>query len=116
VLRVDPEGAAQRHDQRRKDRRVELIPLPDAMAQPSAYLPAEQAIACYQRLHNLASKARTPDEPDTSRNAPSNARRVLRGMNPPEPWYGVSVPVASRAGRTGSRYGRASRWSNAGHA
>jgi hypothetical protein len=50
VLRVDPEGAARRHEQRRKDRRVELIPLPDAMAQLSAYLPAEQAVAIYRRL------------------------------------------------------------------
>jgi hypothetical protein len=62
VLRVDPDGAAQRHEQRRKDRRVELIPLPDAMAQLIAYLPAEQAIAIYQRLDTLACKARTPDD------------------------------------------------------
>jgi hypothetical protein len=62
VLRVDPEGAAQRHEQRRKDRRVELIPLPDAMAQLSAYLPAEVAVAIYQRLDTLACKARTPDD------------------------------------------------------
>jgi hypothetical protein len=62
VLRVDPEGAAQRHEERRKDRRVELIPLPDAMAQLSAYLPAEQAIACYQRLDTLAGKARAPED------------------------------------------------------
>jgi hypothetical protein len=61
VLRVDPDGAAQRYEERRKDRRVELIPLPDAMAQLSAYLPAEQAIAIYQRLDTLACKARTPE-------------------------------------------------------
>jgi hypothetical protein len=62
VLRVDPDGAAQCHEQRRKDRRVELIPLPDAMAQLSAYLPAEQAAACYPRLDTLARTARTPDD------------------------------------------------------
>jgi hypothetical protein len=42
--------------------RVELIPLPDAMAQLSAYLPAEVAVAIYQRLDTLACKARTPDD------------------------------------------------------
>jgi hypothetical protein len=62
VLRVDPEGAARRHEERRKDRRVELIPLPDAMAQLTAYLPAEVAVAIYKRLDVLACKARTPGD------------------------------------------------------
>jgi hypothetical protein len=66
VLRVDPEGAARRHEQRRKDRRVELIPLPDAMAELIAYLPAEHAAAIYQRLDTIARTAHTPDDKRTA--------------------------------------------------
>jgi hypothetical protein len=62
VLRADPEGAARRHEHCRKDRRVELIALPEAMAQLIAYLPAEQAIASYHRLDALARKAHTSDD------------------------------------------------------
>ena len=60
VLPVDPDGAAQRHEKRSKDRRVELVPLPDGMAELVAYLPADRAAACYQRLDTLACKARPP--------------------------------------------------------
>jgi hypothetical protein len=59
VLRVDPDGAAQRHQQRRKERQVTLVPLPDAMAELVAHLPAEQAVAIYQRVDALARKLLT---------------------------------------------------------
>lgn len=54
VLRLDPDGAERRHTARRAERRVELHPLPDGMAELSALLPAEAAVALYRRIDALA--------------------------------------------------------------
>jgi Domain of unknown function (DUF222) len=54
VLVIDPLGAAARHEQRRKDRRVVLSPEEDGMASLWALLTAPEATAAYQHLCQLA--------------------------------------------------------------
>ncbi|MGQ0774514.1 MAG: DUF222 domain-containing protein [Pseudonocardiales bacterium] len=54
VLALDPDGVAERHEQRRKDRRVVLSPEGDGMANLWALLSAPDATAAYQRLCQLA--------------------------------------------------------------
>ncbi|MGH4024606.1 MAG: DUF222 domain-containing protein [Pseudonocardiaceae bacterium] len=54
VLAIDPQGVADRHEQRRKDRRVVLSPEEDGMANLWALLSAPDAAAAYQRLCRLA--------------------------------------------------------------
>ncbi len=54
VLVIDPEGAAERFQRRRDDRRVVLSPEGDAMASLWALLSAPDATAAYQRLCRLA--------------------------------------------------------------
>lgn len=68
VDRLDPDGAARRAARRALDRRVELRPNEDGMADLIAYLPAEVACAAYARLDALArsvkgrSDSRSMDE------------------------------------------------------
>ncbi|MGH3932391.1 MAG: DUF222 domain-containing protein, partial [Pseudonocardiaceae bacterium] len=50
VLAIDPQGAEDRHEQRRKDRRVVLSPEEDGMASLWALLSGPDATAAYQRL------------------------------------------------------------------
>jgi len=57
VLAVDPGGAQARHEHARRDRRVQLFPVEDGMAELHALLPAEQAIAIYQRVDSAARSA-----------------------------------------------------------
>jgi hypothetical protein len=57
VLRIDPKGAKARHEQRRAERKVELWPAEDGMADLHATLPAPQATAIYHRLDTLARNA-----------------------------------------------------------
>jgi hypothetical protein len=54
VIAVDPEGAEQRHQAARRERRVVLNREPDAMASLWALLPAPDAIAAYEHLGQLA--------------------------------------------------------------
>ncbi|MGH3938331.1 MAG: DUF222 domain-containing protein [Pseudonocardiaceae bacterium] len=54
VLALDPDGVAERHEQRRRDRRVVLSPDEDGMANLWALLSAPDATAAYQRLCQLA--------------------------------------------------------------
>ncbi|HEY9388217.1 MAG TPA: DUF222 domain-containing protein, partial [Mycobacteriales bacterium] len=58
VLQLDPDGAGRRHERARADRRVMLTPLDDGMAELTAFLPAEQAVAVYQRVDDLARGSR----------------------------------------------------------
>ncbi len=64
VLRLDPAGAQQRHEKRKQQRRVELNPLDDAMAELTAILPAPDATAIYHRLNDFAH-ATPPDDTRT---------------------------------------------------
>jgi hypothetical protein len=54
VLAVDPEGAQERHDQAKDERRVDLRPEDDGMALFSALVPAADGVAVYESLTRLA--------------------------------------------------------------
>jgi hypothetical protein len=62
VLRIDPDGAKTRHEQRQAERKVELYPLQDGMAELTATLPATQATAIYDRLDTIARHADPADQ------------------------------------------------------
>jgi hypothetical protein len=64
IARLDPDGAEQRHATRKRDRRVELIPLDDAMAELRAYLPATDATRIHRTLSSYA-RAAAPDDQRT---------------------------------------------------
>jgi hypothetical protein len=54
IIAVDPAGAAQRHQQARRGRRVAITPEPDGMASLWALLTAPDALASYELLTRLA--------------------------------------------------------------
>lgn len=54
VAKVDPQGAADRAETRRKDRRVWVSPDEDGTSSLGAVLPAEDAEACYRRIDQAA--------------------------------------------------------------
>ena len=58
VLRVDPEGAARRHEAARKGRRVAHYPETDGMGVVSATLPAQQAVHAMAVIDTHARAAR----------------------------------------------------------
>lgn len=58
VLRLDPDGAAERAAARRVERRVWLRPLEDGMAELGMTLPAEVATGAFQRIDHLARQTR----------------------------------------------------------
>jgi hypothetical protein len=62
VAKVDPHGYAERCARRRAQRRVELIPMEDGMANLSSYLPAEDAAAGYRRIDTEAKRRRRIDK------------------------------------------------------
>ncbi|CUU54008.1 protein of unknown function (DUF222) [Parafrankia irregularis] len=53
VIRVDPDGAARRREERRRERRVWVEPEEDGMAVLGALLPAEAALACQGRIEQI---------------------------------------------------------------
>jgi hypothetical protein len=63
--RHHPESIERRHTKAVADRRVECRPDQDGMAWLSAYLPAHQAMAGWNRLNALARAAQGPNEPRT---------------------------------------------------
>ena len=62
VLQLDPDGAQRRHEQARTGRAVRVTPAEDGMAELTAFLPAEQAVAVYQRVDDLARGDRVPGD------------------------------------------------------
>jgi hypothetical protein len=64
VAQADPTGYEQRHHKAKTDRRVELRPLPDGMAQLTAILPAVEARTAHDLLCADA-KALPPDDRTT---------------------------------------------------
>jgi len=65
VLKVDPEGAARRHEAARKDRRVAHYPEADGMGTVSATLAAEQAV---HAMAVIDAHARASKQPGDARN------------------------------------------------
>ncbi|MFD2809376.1 DUF222 domain-containing protein [Prauserella oleivorans] len=65
VHKVDPDGAAARAENRRRERKVELMHTDDAMATLSANLPAEVASAAYARIDRRARALRNTGDQRT---------------------------------------------------
>lgn len=65
VAKVDPDGVAERCARRRAQRRVELIPMEDGMANLSSHLPVEDAVAAYTRITAEAKRRRLRDPSKT---------------------------------------------------
>ncbi|WP_054568175.1 HNH endonuclease signature motif containing protein [Frankia sp. R43] len=54
VIKIDPEGAARRSEERCRERRVWVEPEEDGMAVLGALLPADGALACRKRIERIA--------------------------------------------------------------
>jgi len=67
VLRVDPQGAQARHEQRKAERKVVDHPVEDGMAELTATITAPEATAIYQRLDTLARMCRDDKTTDQRR-------------------------------------------------
>lgn len=65
VYEIDPAGFVRRSRTAAADRGVSLRPAPDVMALLTARLPAAQAVACHQALHEDALTRRTSGDPRT---------------------------------------------------
>ncbi|MFD2419878.1 HNH endonuclease signature motif containing protein [Amycolatopsis pigmentata] len=65
VIKVDPEGYAQRCRARRAQRRVELIPMDEGMVRLCGDLPAEEGAAAYRRIDIEARRRRRRDKTKT---------------------------------------------------
>lgn len=65
VMRVDPEGARDRAEERKQRRCMGIDSKEEDMARLWAYLPANLATACYDRVDKIAKQAQSPDDPRT---------------------------------------------------
>ncbi|MFD2419594.1 HNH endonuclease signature motif containing protein [Amycolatopsis pigmentata] len=65
VIKVDPDGYAQRCRARRAQRRVELIPMDEGMVRLCGDLPAEEGAAAYRRIDTEARRRRRKDKTKT---------------------------------------------------
>jgi len=100
VLRVDPDGAQARHQQKRKGRRVVLSPADDGMAELWAYLPAHAASAVYDTVNGCAHRCITPGDTRTAdqRRADALVDLVLGTATGPAAQVKVTVPLSSLLG------------------
>lgn len=63
VIEIDPDAAARRAVQERADRHISIAAGTPGTAYLNAYLPAEQAAACWQALHDQARGLRADGDP-----------------------------------------------------
>jgi hypothetical protein len=100
VLRVDPDGAQARHQQKRKDRRIVVTPADDSMAELWAYLPAPAAAAIYETVDMAARRAMTPGDTRTAdqRRADAFIDLILGEATGPAAQVNVIVPMSSLLG------------------
>lgn len=108
VLRAGPAAAAARHEKLVADRRVELRPLLDGMAELWALLPADAATAAYTAIDNAAHHGPADDRPIDARRADAlvdllTRRNAAGGASPADPAAGGDTKPrkASRPGRAG---------------
>src|SRR5262249_56017786 len=66
VLLVDADGAAERHRERKKERKVEKYPVEDGMAELSATLTAPEAEEIYHTLDVYAQECKTEGDTRTA--------------------------------------------------
>ena len=105
VLVMDPEGGQRRHERRRAERHVRLIPEDDGMARLQVLLPAEEAQACSRRLDQIArhAVAGNPEDGRTLDQVRADALIDLvlgrdRGFDPLTVEIQVVVPVTTLLG------------------
>jgi hypothetical protein len=65
VIEIDPDAAARRSAKERADRHVRLVPAGADTALVDAYLPVEQATACWKALHEHAVEQRAAGDART---------------------------------------------------
>jgi len=65
VMRVDPEGHQDRAEMRKAQRCTGIDSKEEDMARFWAYLPADRATECYQRVDTIARAVRNPKDPRT---------------------------------------------------
>src|ERR1041384_1252402 len=65
VMRVDPEGHAERAAQRKAQRAAGIDLMEDDMARLWAFLPADRAVACHLRVSKIARQAKTAGDSRT---------------------------------------------------
>jgi hypothetical protein len=63
VLKIDPEGAQRRHEQRNQVREVRVTPEEDGMANLAVYCTATDAETAFAHVDALAHASRTEDDP-----------------------------------------------------
>jgi hypothetical protein len=81
-LRIDPASAEQRTQRAREDRSVRVADAGDGMAWLTALLPAEQALACMQRVDAAARMAPAEDQPTVEqRRADVLVDAILGGLS-----------------------------------
>ena len=102
VLRLDPQGAEQRHARRREDRYVEILPAAEGMADLYALLPAEDAMRIKVRLDAYA-KAQPKSDPRTMDQRRTDAMTDLlldRNVGPITTTVRVTMPATLLATAT----------------
>jgi hypothetical protein len=95
VHRFDPDGVEQRHRARKKERRVELWPLDDGMAELRAYLTAPDATLIKLRLDAFARAMPAEDERTMDQRRADVLRDLLldRAAGPVKTVVHVTVPA-----------------------
>jgi hypothetical protein len=94
VNKADPDGADERRRRAKEDRRVEIRPLDDGMAELRLTLPAELAEAIYDRLTRLARRAAREGDPRTLGQLRADvAAALLLGADDGDGDGGVQVEV-----------------------
>ncbi|CUU56872.1 protein of unknown function (DUF222) [Parafrankia irregularis] len=73
VITIDPDGAAKRTEERRRERRVWVDPEEDGTAVLGAVLPADAALACLGRIERIAD-ATIADRSETDSRSPDEVR------------------------------------------
>ena len=95
VLKVDPEGAARRHEVARKDRRVAHYPESDGMGVVAATLPAQQAVHAMAVIdaHARAAKQDPQDKRTLEQARADSFYQLVTGKSGAYPTAVVSVTV-----------------------
>ena len=101
VLKVDPEGADQRHEKARAQRRVEFYPVADSMAELRAFLPADGAAQLRATLDGMAGRIRAKGD---SRTIDQRRADALLALGTQPTGFGATAePVPQPGGPSGSQ-------------
>ena len=106
---IDPDAAARRADEERAERHVKTFPGVAGTAFLQAYLPAEQAAACYTTLHDHARARHAAGDPrpighphpNSTPPPPPPPPRLTRRTPPPAPHHSQHRPRPVSAAASG---------------